>query len=51
MLTVGVATSYFDWPGWAEILMLSAAMGVAVARPYGGGFRYVGSPGDFRRLR
>src|ERR1700674_2156323 len=28
MLTVGVAASYFAWPGWAGILVLSTAMGV-----------------------
>jgi uncharacterized membrane protein YoaK (UPF0700 family) len=51
MLTVGVPASYFALPGWAGILVLGTAMGVAVARPHVSGFRYVGSPGDFRRLR
>jgi uncharacterized membrane protein YoaK (UPF0700 family) len=28
MLTIGVAASYFAWPGWASILVLSTAMGI-----------------------
>src|SRR6266853_5262115 len=28
MLTVGVPASYFAWPGWASILVLSTAMGI-----------------------
>jgi uncharacterized membrane protein YoaK (UPF0700 family) len=28
ILTMGVATSYFAWPGWASILVLSTAMGI-----------------------
>ena len=28
MLTVGVAASYFAWPGWASILVLNTAMGI-----------------------
>lgn len=28
MLTMGVAASYFAWPGWASILVLGTAMGI-----------------------